>query len=98
MGQESENVRQIEQEENGGGERVREKATSTEVQLRCADPRSGTKRRSGYPYGFSKASSSVKKSDTVFLQMFGVVLFSVFSVVNSFAEIKKTPKREEYIE
>ena len=30
--------------------------------------------------------------DTVILQIFGVVLFSVFSVVNGFTEIKKTPK------
>ena len=30
--------------------------------------------------------------NTVILQNFGVVLFSVFSVVNGFTEIKKTPK------
>ena len=30
----------------------------------------------------------------VILQIFGVVLFSVFSVVNGFTEIKKTPKCE----
>ena len=35
---------------------------------------------------------------TVILQIFGVVLFSVFSVVNGFTEIKKTPKCEEHIE
>ena len=35
---------------------------------------------------------------TVILQIFGVVLFSVFSVVNGFTEFKKTPKREKYIE
>ena len=29
---------------------------------------------------------------TVILQIFGVVLFSVFSVVDGFTEIKKTPK------
>ena len=29
---------------------------------------------------------------TVILQIFGVVLFLVFSVVKGFAEIKKTPK------
>ena len=32
---------------------------------------------------------------TVILQIFGVVLFSVFSVVNGFTEIKKTPKCEK---
>ena len=32
------------------------------------------------------------------LQIFGVVLFSVFSVVNGFTEIKKAPKWEKYIE
>ena len=32
------------------------------------------------------------KKTTVILQIFGVVLFSVFSVVNGFTEIKKTPK------
>ena len=40
----------------------------------------------------------LKGQSTVILQMFGVVLFSVFSMVNSFTEIKKTPKWEEYIE
>ena len=35
---------------------------------------------------------------TVILQIFGVVLFSVFSVVNGFTEIKKTPKCEKHIE
>ena len=35
---------------------------------------------------------------TVILQIFGVVLFSVFSVVIGFTEIKKTPKWEKYIE
>ena len=34
----------------------------------------------------------------VILQIFGVVLFSVFSVVNGFAEIKKTPKCKKHIE
>ena len=34
----------------------------------------------------------------VILQIFGVVLFSVFSVVNGFTEIQKTPKCEKYIE
>ena len=29
---------------------------------------------------------------TVILQIFGIVLFSVISVVNGFTEIKKTPK------
>ena len=33
---------------------------------------------------------------TVILQIFGVVLFSVFSVVNGFTEIKKTPKCEKH--
>ena len=32
------------------------------------------------------------------LQIFGVVLISVFSVVNGFTEIKKTPKCEKHIE
>ena len=38
--------------------------------------------------------SDESKSDrfTVILQIFGVVLFSVFSVVNGFTEINKTPK------
>ena len=36
--------------------------------------------------------------NTVILQIFGVVLFSVFSVVNGFTEIKKTPKFEKRIE
>ena len=35
---------------------------------------------------------------TVILQVFGVVLFSVFSVVDGFTEIKKTPKCEKHIE
>ena len=35
---------------------------------------------------------------TVILQIFGVVLFSVFSVVNGFTEIKETPKWEKYME
>ena len=35
---------------------------------------------------------------TVILQIFGVVLFSIFSVVNGFSEIKKTPKYEKHIE
>ena len=35
---------------------------------------------------------------TVILQIFGVVLFSVFSVVNGFTEIKKTPKWEKHLE
>ena len=34
-------------------------------------------------------------SSTAILQIFGVVLFSVFSVVNGFTEIKKTPKCEK---
>ena len=34
------------------------------------------------------------EGDTITLQIFGVVLFSVFSVVNDFTETKKTPKRE----
>ena len=34
----------------------------------------------------------------VILQIFGVVLFSVFSVVNGFTKIKKTPKYEKHIE
>ena len=33
-----------------------------------------------------------QEENTVILQIFGVVLFSVFSVVNGFTEIKKTPK------
>ena len=37
-------------------------------------------------------------ANTVILQMFGVVLFSVFSVVNGFTDIKKTPKWEKYNE
>ena len=36
--------------------------------------------------------------NTVILQIFGVVLFSVFSVVNGFTEIKKTPKCKKHIE
>ena len=39
-----------------------------------------------------------KPTSTVILQNFGVVLFSVFSVVNGFTEIKKTPKWEKYME
>ena len=35
---------------------------------------------------------------TVILQIFGVVLFSVFLVVNGFTKIKKTPKCEKHIE
>ena len=35
---------------------------------------------------------------TVILQIFGVVLFSVFSLVNGFTKIKKTPKCEKHIE
>ena len=35
---------------------------------------------------------------TVILQIFSVVLFSVFSVVIGFTEIKKTPKCEKHIE
>ena len=35
---------------------------------------------------------------TVILQIFGVVLISVFSVVNGFTEIKETPKWEKYME
>ena len=35
---------------------------------------------------------------TVILQIFGVVLFSVFLVVNGFTEIKKTPKCEKHVE
>ena len=35
---------------------------------------------------------------TVILQIFGVVLFSVISVVNGFTEIKKTPKWEKCME
>ena len=35
---------------------------------------------------------------TVILQIFGVVLFSVFSVVKGFTENKMTPKCEKYIE
>ena len=35
---------------------------------------------------------------TVILQIFGVVLFSVFSVVIGFTEIKKTPTWEKHIE
>ena len=34
---------------------------------------------------------------TVILQIFGASLFSVFSVVNGFTEIKKTPKCEKHI-
>ena len=34
----------------------------------------------------------------VIIQNFGVVLFSVFSVVNGFTEIKKTPKWEKYMD
>ena len=37
-------------------------------------------------------------ADTVILQIFGVVLFSVISVVNGVTEIKKTPKWKKYIE
>ena len=33
--------------------------------------------------------------DTVILQNFSVVLFSVISVVNGFTEIKKTPKMKK---
>ena len=40
----------------------------------------------------------VQKPITVILQIFGVVLFSVFSVVIGFTEIKKTPKWDKYIE
>ena len=36
--------------------------------------------------------------NTVILQIFGVVLFSVISVVNGFTEIKQTPKWEKYME
>ena len=39
-----------------------------------------------------------EKSNTVILQNFGEVLFSVISVVNGFTEIKKTPKWEKYME
>ena len=35
---------------------------------------------------------SLAEPRTLILQTFGVVLFSVFSVVNGFTEIKKTPK------
>ena len=35
---------------------------------------------------------------TVILQIFGVVLFSVISVVDGFTEIKTTPKWEKYID
>ena len=38
-----------------------------------------------------------KINDTVLLQIFSVVLFSVISVVNGFTEIKKTPKWKKYI-
>ena len=38
------------------------------------------------------------KNTTVILQIFGVVLFSVYLVVNGFTEIKKTPKWEKYVE
>ena len=41
---------------------------------------------------------SQARRSTVILQIFGVVLFSVFSVVNDFTEIKKTPKCEKHIE
>ena len=41
------------------------------------------------------AEAAVKA--TVILQVFGVVLISVFSVVNGFTEIKKTPKCEKHI-
>ena len=37
-------------------------------------------------------------SFTVILQIFGVVLFSVISVVDSFTEIKTTPIWEKYID
>ena len=38
------------------------------------------------------------KIGTVILQIFGVDLFSVFSVVDGFTEIKKTPKCKKHIE
>ena len=38
-----------------------------------------------------------KQKRTAILQIFDVVFFSVFSVVNGFTEIKKTPKWEKYI-
>ena len=37
-------------------------------------------------------AESVTELYTVILQIFGVVLFSVFSVVKGFTEIKETPK------
>ena len=39
-----------------------------------------------------RALTMPTKCITVILQIFGVVLFSVFSVVNGFTKIKKTPK------
>ena len=36
-----------------------------------------------------------RSGGTVILQNFGVVLFSVISVVNGFTEIKKTPKMKK---
>ena len=47
---------------------------------------------------FPQSVVVLDRPNTVILQIFGVVLFSVFSVVNGFTEFKKTPKREKYIE
>ena len=48
--------------------------------------------------GMNYAFLTCETYSTVILQISGVVLFSVFSVVNGFTKIKKTPKCEKHIE
>ena len=48
---------------------------------------------SQFVWNFIRSAST--SQHTVILQIFGVVLFSIFSVVKGFAEIKKTPKSEK---
>ena len=58
-------------------------------------------RKFSYPVPPHKKSATLEsflpRAITVILLFFGVVLFSVFSVVNGFTEIKETPNWEKYI-
>ena len=56
------------------------------------------KKRKGKPILFFSDVHQTQAAHTVISQIFGIVLFSVFSVVKGFTEIKKTPKYEKCIE
>ena len=47
---------------------------------------------------FNTSRATSENKNTLILQNFGVVLFSVISVANGFTEIKKTPEWEKHME